>query len=205
VAIYSASMFFNYFAGLSVFYMLLCHARHIKTLFAKSSKAFKIVHLAVGGVLALFMFVLLVLGVSFMFHRPGHNDSTTAGMRCIQTMLAMILAFTLALAVAFVARFKKHLRSRMTKYSIASTLLVFLLLELWASFMFARSFVSLFNPARSSETMFFLLNFFPLMLLSIVTLTFGQPLTGTAPAPAETTEEAAAETSASKPEEVSQV
>ncbi|KAJ2559616.1 hypothetical protein EV175_000252 [Coemansia sp. RSA 1933] len=196
VAIYSVSMFFNYFSGLCVFYSLLCHSRHIKTLFAKPSKKCTIVHLSTGGIASLFMLVLLVLGVVFMFHHPGHN-SVSAGMRCLQTMLAMILAFTLTIAVAFVVRFKKHLRSRMTKCSITSTLLVFVLLELWASFMFARTFVGLNNPARRSETMFFLLNFFPLMLLSAVTLALGQPLTGVA---ADTSEEAAAETAASKPE-----
>ncbi|KAJ2552765.1 hypothetical protein EV175_003188 [Coemansia sp. RSA 1933] len=128
VAIYSVSIFFNYFSGLCIFYSLLCHSRHNKTLFARPSKKCTIVHLSTGGIVSLFMFVLLVLGVVFMFHHLGHN-SVSAGMRCLQKMLAVILAFTLAIAVSAVVHFKKHLRSRMTKYSITSTLLVFVLLD----------------------------------------------------------------------------
>ncbi|KAJ2554227.1 hypothetical protein EV175_002658 [Coemansia sp. RSA 1933] len=82
VAIYSVSIFFNYFSGLCVFYSLLCHLHHIKSLFAKPSKKSTIVHLSTGGIVSLFMLVLLVLGVVFMFRHPGHN-SISAGMRCL--------------------------------------------------------------------------------------------------------------------------
>ncbi|KAJ1664222.1 hypothetical protein EV178_004268 [Coemansia sp. RSA 1646] len=73
IAIYSASMFVNYFASLGIFYTLLCHSRNIKTLFTKPSKPLNIATLAIGGTVALTMFVLLVLVASFMFHCPGNS------------------------------------------------------------------------------------------------------------------------------------
>ncbi|KAJ2655348.1 hypothetical protein IWW48_005579 [Coemansia sp. RSA 1200] len=182
ISAYSACQFFNYFGSLCVFYTLFCNARNIKTKFGRLENGkLRYATLFIGGFFALLMLVLLILGVSFMFHRPGKHDSVVAGMRCIQTMLAMMLVFTLAMAAAFLLRLKQHLKPRMTKPIIASTALVFALLLLWTSFMFARTFVGLDSVARKSEVMFFMLNILPQILLSLTTFTLGEPLTGSAP------------------------
>ncbi|KAJ2677518.1 hypothetical protein GGI25_003153 [Coemansia spiralis] len=173
VGLYSASLFFNYYSGMCAYSGLVFGALSITKRRDPLSKR-KTRMLFTSRILLSFVpSILLIIGVAFMFHPPAHNY--VAGTRCIQTVLAIVIFVTLASAAVFIKRFSR-IRLAVDKHNITSTIVYFVLLELWAVFMFSRTLVSLHSPARTSQVMFFLLNYLPLMIICLVSFTLDKPL-----------------------------
>ncbi|KAI9500381.1 hypothetical protein GGI25_003151 [Coemansia spiralis] len=173
VALYAASMFFNLCAGLFAYVALCKGAVNLVTLFQPMTHREKLGFRAWRIVFHFCPIVLVACGVALMFHTSLRSY---AGMRCIQAVLVLILAITLLISVAFVLRLR-NMRGHMRRRTVFSSFVVCVLLGLWGSFMLARTFVSVDSPARKSETMFFLLNYLPIILICLVSMVFGEPLT----------------------------
>ncbi|KAJ2855503.1 hypothetical protein GGI22_004112 [Coemansia erecta] len=111
-----------------------------------------------------------------MFY-PLESGSVRDGIRCIQAFLGIIMCGTFILAVFFASRFRS-VRSEMSGYGIASSIVVFAMVQLWSTFMFARTFVQLDNVVRSSEALNIVLNYLPLIIAGASYLVLGEPLSG---------------------------
>ncbi|KAJ1664223.1 hypothetical protein EV178_004269 [Coemansia sp. RSA 1646] len=172
VALYAASMFFNYHAGLLAYFKLWNGAMQIVTLFQPPTSAEKRLSYALRFIFRFSPFVLTVLGVALMFHPPSRAHAS--GMHCIQVALAMVFITSLAIILAFVVRLPA-MRGHMDRRNIVSTFISLLLVEMWTLFMFVRSFVGLNNVARTSEIIFWLLNYLPIIVQCLVAMSLGEP------------------------------
>ncbi|KAJ2847720.1 hypothetical protein IWW36_003706 [Coemansia brasiliensis] len=174
LSMHVASLAFNYFTGLT-----LCGATHVsilrlKTLFQPPTTTEKAVNASVRGLFNWCPLVLFIVGLVYSFNLNNTN-SAASGMHCIQAALVMIICIILAVNVYTCWRIKAVVRS-VPKKSIFSAVVFTLLLLLWATFMLARSFVSLHNVARTSDALYGMLNYGVFIVCGIVARVFGHPL-----------------------------
>ncbi|KAJ2401891.1 hypothetical protein GGI23_001094 [Coemansia sp. RSA 2559] len=174
LAEYAASMFFNYHAGILAYFSLCKGIMQIVTQFQPPTSAERRVVNIAGFILRFVPFLLNVIGVALMFHPPS-GSASAAGIHFIQTSLAIVVLATLVLTVSFVVRFP-GMRGHMDRRTVVSTLISTLLVEIWAMFMFARTFVGLDSAARTSEVMFWMLNYIPIIAQCLAAMSLGEPL-----------------------------
>ncbi|KAJ1663604.1 hypothetical protein IW140_004805 [Coemansia sp. RSA 1813] len=175
-ATYIASMVFNFMAAQGIYDGLFSNTMLVVSKFQPPSTVVKACF-NFGAILQGWTeFALIVAGCRLMFY-PRKSGSVRDGIRCIQAFLGIIMCGTFILAVFFASRFRS-IRSEMSRYGIASSLIVFAMVQLWSTFMFARSFVQLDNVVRSSEALVVVLNYLPLIIAGISYLALGEPLSG---------------------------
>ncbi|KAJ1741441.1 hypothetical protein LPJ68_002833 [Coemansia sp. RSA 1086] len=174
LSIYVASIAFNYFTGLT-----LCSATHVailplKTLFQPPTTAEKAVNGSVRSILYMCPLVLFIVGLVYSFNL---NDTASAasGMHCIQAALVMVICVILAVNAYTAWRFKAVARS-VPKKAVLSAVVFTLLLLMWATFMLARSFVSLDNVTRTSDALYGMLNYGVFIVCGVVARVCGHPL-----------------------------
>ncbi|KAJ2655349.1 hypothetical protein IWW48_005580 [Coemansia sp. RSA 1200] len=175
VALYAASIYFNYVAGIFAYYSLCKGVIQIITLFQPPTSSEKRLMYFLHFVIRFSPQFLLIFGVAFMFH-PVPKDSVTAGIQCIRTTLAIVIAVTLGIALSFAYQLSA-MRKHMDKQVIASTFVTAFLVEMWALFMFARSFVGISSVARTSEVVFWMLDYLPIIVQCLVAIALGDPIT----------------------------
>ncbi|KAJ2452876.1 hypothetical protein EV183_002613 [Coemansia sp. RSA 2336] len=174
LSIYVASIAFNYFTGLT-----LCSATHVailplKTLFQPPTTAEKSVCKSVRGIFYWCPLVLFIVGLVYSFNL-NNTTSAASGMHCIQAALVMIICIILAVNAYTAWRFKAVARN-VPKKAVFSAVVFTLLLLLWATFMLARSFVSLDNVTRTSDALYGLLNYGVFIVCGVVARVCGHPL-----------------------------
>ncbi|KAJ1895776.1 hypothetical protein LPJ81_004889 [Coemansia sp. IMI 209127] len=174
LAEYAASMLFNYHAGILAYFSLCKGIMQIVTQFQPPTSAERRVVSIVSFTLRFVPFLLNIIGVALMFHPPS-GSASAAGIHFIQASLAIVVITTLVLAISFVVRFP-GMRGHMDRRTIVSTLISMLLVEVWAMFMFARTFAGLGSAARTSEVMFWMLNYIPIIAQCLVAMSLGEPL-----------------------------
>ncbi|KAJ2582941.1 hypothetical protein GGH95_001262 [Coemansia sp. RSA 1836] len=172
-AMYRASMLFNYHAGIQLCHLLTVMVLNLSAHFDPRITAKQIFAKAVSRLLSVCLLGLTVAAVVVMFNGdPEH--ATSAGLHMLQAILFVVLIVALGMAMAaaqVVARegavnYRKH---------VVSAVLPLLVLALWAVFMASRTLVSLDNVARSSEIMFYFLNYVPLLIIGAVMVLFNSP------------------------------
>ncbi|KAJ2559617.1 hypothetical protein EV175_000253 [Coemansia sp. RSA 1933] len=172
-AMYIASMIFNYFSGAALSNILIANSFLLWNGLDEPSGWADVCSMFMRFVMFCVEFSLTVAGVYLMFH--PHNEGTVwIGLRCLQAELGILLALVLVIAIAFsiCVWFVDYI----SVTNVISTVMTICLALLWNGFMFARLFVDLDNKARDSEKMFFLLDYFPLMLGFLIILFLGEPL-----------------------------
>ncbi|KAJ2522023.1 hypothetical protein H4217_001027 [Coemansia sp. RSA 1939] len=174
-ALYAASIYFNYVAGLFAYYSLCKGVIQIITLFQPPTSTEKRLMYFLHFVVRFSPQFLLIFGVAFMFH-PVPKDSVTVGVQCIRTALAIVIAVTLGITLSFACQLSA-MRKHMDKQVVASTFATVFLVEMWALFMFARSFVGLSSVARRSEVVFWMLDYLPIAVQCLVAIALGDPIT----------------------------
>ncbi|KAJ1991761.1 hypothetical protein GGI25_003122 [Coemansia spiralis] len=174
-ALYIGSMIFNYISGECLYDGLFANSIFLVTGYMKPSAPIRALYACLGIVQGWGEFALAVAGPTLMFH--PHSGHVAVGRTCLRVITGFLMSATFFIAVAFAFRFRA-VSYFMSKRGILSTIIVILMLELWSSYMFARLFVDLDNPARDSETVFFLLNVLPLIIGILAYLVLGEPLSG---------------------------
>ncbi|KAJ2020244.1 hypothetical protein GGI01_002345 [Coemansia sp. RSA 376] len=172
-AIYRASMFFNYHAGVQLCHLLSVMVLDLSAHFDPRITAKQIFAKAVSRLLSLCLLALTVAAVVVMFNGDP-TKATTAGLHMVQAVVFVVLVISLVMAMAaaqIVARegsvnYRKH---------IVAAILPLLLLALWAGFMASRTFVSLDNVARSNEIMLYFLNYVPLLMIGATLILLNAP------------------------------
>ncbi|KAJ2059521.1 hypothetical protein GGI17_004342 [Coemansia sp. S146] len=172
-AMYRASMFFNYHAGVQLCHLLSVMVLGLSAHFDPRITAKQIFAKAVSRLLSLCLLGLTVAAVIVMFNGDPAN-ATSAGLHMVKAIVFVVLVIALIMAMAaaqIVARegsvnYRKH---------IVATILPLLLLALWAGFMASRTFVSLDNVARSNEIMFYFLNYVPLLMIGATLILLNAP------------------------------
>ncbi|KAJ2677488.1 hypothetical protein GGI25_003123 [Coemansia spiralis] len=175
-ALYIGSMVLNYSVGLLLYNSYCVNVVLIRSKFQPPSRTSKRINYGVSFFHLFGSFGVLVCGTVLMFH-PTPDNPPAAGLKCLQVILVFVIVVTLVIVFSFAYRFKA-LRKHMSTHGVLSTIIVMFLVILWASFMLARLCVDLNNPARSSEALFFLLNYVPLILGILATLMLGEPVSG---------------------------
>ncbi|KAJ2389147.1 hypothetical protein GGI23_005895 [Coemansia sp. RSA 2559] len=175
-ATYIASMVFNFMAAQGIYDGLYANTILVVSKFQPPSTVLKACF-NFGAILQGWSeFALIIAGCKLMFY-PLESGSVRDGIRCIQAFLGIIMCGTFILAVFFVSRFRS-VRSEMSGYGIASSIVVFAMVQLWSTFMFARTFVQLDNVVRSSEALIIVLDYLPLIIAGASYLVLGEPLSG---------------------------
>ncbi|KAJ2522025.1 hypothetical protein H4217_001029 [Coemansia sp. RSA 1939] len=172
-AMYIASMIFNYFAGAALSNILIANSFLLWDGLGEPSSITMACSWAMRFVMFCIEFSLTVAGVYLMFH-PHSESSARVGLRCIQAELGILLCIVVLTVCVFLFVFRKL--EYISIGNVLSTVVTMCLALLWNAFMFARTFVDLDNVARDSQTMFFLLNYLPLMLGFLLIIFFGEPL-----------------------------
>ncbi|KAJ1782001.1 hypothetical protein LPJ59_006920 [Coemansia sp. RSA 2399] len=172
-AMYIASMIFNYFSGVALSNILIANSFLLWNRLDEPSGLASGCSMFARFVMFCVEFSLTVAGVYLMFH-PRNDGSAWLGLRCLQAELGILLGLVVIIAFAFLGcvGFVDHI----SPGNAISTVMTIILALLWNGFMFARTFVDLDNKARDSETMFFMLNYFPLMLGFLIILILGEPI-----------------------------
>ncbi|KAJ2559338.1 hypothetical protein EV175_000392 [Coemansia sp. RSA 1933] len=173
---YIVSMVFNFFAAQGVFDGLFLNTTLVVSKFLPPSSTVAACFNFGAIVLGWSEFALIVAGCRLMFF-PRENGSVRDGIRCMQAFFGIMMCTAFILAVFFASRFKS-VRSEMSRCNIASTVIVFAMVQLWSTFMFARTFVQIDNVVRSSEALVIVLNYLPLIIASASYMILGEPLCG---------------------------
>ncbi|KAJ2559615.1 hypothetical protein EV175_000251 [Coemansia sp. RSA 1933] len=175
MAEYAASIFFNYHAGLLAYFSLCTGIIQIVTQFQPPTFVEKRV-VCIASFAARFVpFLFIIIGVALMFHPPSGATASAAGVHFIQASLVIVMLVTTAITISFFVRLPS-MRGHMDRRTIVSTVGSMLLVLLWTLFMFARTFAGLDSVARTSDVVFWMLNYLPLIVQCLVAMSLGEPL-----------------------------
>ncbi|KAJ2378739.1 hypothetical protein IW150_000613 [Coemansia sp. RSA 2607] len=178
VAMYRASLFFNYFSGATLVSLIVVLVVRLAAHFNPRTGLKHWVIASVSPTYSCAALALLAAGVTLQFDdKSTVSDSSMSriGTRLVQSMLALTLAVLFGMSVWIGKIAKKQGAQYLSRQLTIGFASVGLLL-LWAAFMFARTFVELDNAARSSEIMFYLLNVVPLIFVVITAALLNAPL-----------------------------
>ncbi|KAJ2655346.1 hypothetical protein IWW48_005577 [Coemansia sp. RSA 1200] len=177
--VYKASLFFNHHAGIQLTLLLAIMVirmyGHFKP--GRSPMAHK-VWVSVARFVSICLAVLVLVGVLLMFNDNSNSPDSAGGpgIHMMQAATFVLIAAVLALAAVSAILLSGVVCLWVYKKHCAILFGSFFLLALWASFMSARTFVSLDSVARDSEVMFYLLNVLPLALVGFVFVVLRAPL-----------------------------
>ncbi|KAJ1719291.1 hypothetical protein LPJ61_006336, partial [Coemansia biformis] len=164
-SIYVASIFFNYLAAFLLGLLMIGAARPAITRFQPRTSGETWVGVVITHLIFWASVVLVIVGLVFSFKlKSGYSDA--AGAHCIQAALVLLLASTAISALIALVRIKCVVQT-LTKNAVWAGVLWAPLILLWGSFMLARTFVHVNSVARTSEILFGLLNYAPLIACSI--------------------------------------
>ncbi|KAJ2370125.1 hypothetical protein H4S02_000354 [Coemansia sp. RSA 2611] len=170
-AMYQASMFFEYHAGISLCHVTAAMAAHLFVHFHPLALTTKKYGVAASRVLSICLAVLAIAGVVVMFDA---NAGFGAGLALVQAMAFAVVAVCLAVLCA-VVRVMSRSGAGYYKRHLLMAVVVVLLLAVWAAFTGSRTFVALDSPARSSEPMVLVLGHGALLLCGLVLLGLKAP------------------------------
>ncbi|KAI9467551.1 hypothetical protein LPJ78_002770 [Coemansia sp. RSA 989] len=108
--------------------------------------------------------ILYIVGVCKMFAQDKAKD--VAGIHLIEAALLFVLMLLCVMSVYFVVAGRRQF-SKLTIPARLLFVLTWAMVVLWHSFMLARAFVSVDNVARTSEVMFYMLNFAPIFVCGL--------------------------------------
>ncbi|KAJ2693053.1 hypothetical protein GGH99_001361 [Coemansia sp. RSA 1285] len=174
-----ASLFFNHHTGIQLSLLLATMVirmyGHFKP--GRSQMAHK-VWVSVARFVSICLAVLVLVGVLLMFNDSSDSPASAGGpgIHLMQAATFVLVAAALALAAVSAILMSGVVCLWVYKKHCAILYGSLFLLALWASFMSARTFVSLDNAARDSEVMFYLLNVLPLALVGLVFVVLRAPL-----------------------------
>ncbi|KAJ2514975.1 hypothetical protein H4217_005451 [Coemansia sp. RSA 1939] len=177
--VYKASLFFNHHTGIQLSLLLATMVirmyGHFKP--GRSQMAHK-VWVSVARFVSICLAVLVLVGVLLMFNDSSDSPASAGGpgIHLMQAATFVLVAAALALAAVSAILMSGVVCLWVYKKHCAILYGSLFLLALWASFMSARTFVSLDNAARDSEVMFYLLNVLPLALVGLVFVVLRAPL-----------------------------
>ncbi|KAJ2900254.1 hypothetical protein IWW38_000598 [Coemansia aciculifera] len=172
-AMYRASMFFNYHAGIQLCHLLTTMVFNLSAHFDPRITSKQTFAKGVSRLLSLCLLALTVAAVVVMFNGdPEH--ATSAGLHMIQAAVFIVLIVSLAMAMAAAQIVSRDGAVNYRKH-IVSAILPLLALALWAVFMASRTLVSLDNVARSSEIAFYFLNYAPLLMIGGIMVLLNSP------------------------------
>ncbi|KAJ1735655.1 hypothetical protein LPJ72_001774 [Coemansia sp. Benny D160-2] len=177
--VYKASLFFNHHAGIQLTLLLATMVirmyGHFKP--GRSQMAHK-VWVSVARFVSICLAVLVLVGVLLMFNDSSDSAASAGGpgIHLMQAATFVLVAAALALAAVSAILMSGVVCLWVYKKHCAILYGSLFLLALWASFMSARTFVSLDSAARDSEVMFYLLNVLPLALVGLVFVVLRAPL-----------------------------
>ncbi|KAJ1664220.1 hypothetical protein EV178_004266 [Coemansia sp. RSA 1646] len=167
-SVYGTSVFFNYLAGvcaLNAAYRLHDSTPMRRNLLVSTERHGK---LAVLFLMAFVPLALLICGIALMFNPPNEMQRAV-GANFLRALAVLVSLTSITIFVLFAGQYemmRKHVSARKILMAISASLMV----GLWSVFMCVRSYMSLSNPTRSSETVFLLLNFLPITLGSAAAL-----------------------------------
>ncbi|KAJ2746869.1 hypothetical protein GGI20_001022 [Coemansia sp. BCRC 34301] len=172
-ALYRASLFFNYFAGIQLCHLLTAMVLNLTAHFDPRITAAQIFAKTVSRLLSLCLTGLVVAAVIVMFNGDPASASS-AGSHMVLAVLVVVLVVALAMAMAaaqIVARegavnYRKH---------VVAAILPLLALALWAVYMGVRTLVSVSNVARTNEVMFYFMNYVPLLMAGATLVLLNAP------------------------------
>ncbi|KAJ2706643.1 hypothetical protein FB645_001393 [Coemansia sp. IMI 203386] len=173
-----ASVAMDYFTGILLGNLCLVIVLKLSSHWTPVAGKTRLSLVTIPYVTACILVGVVIAAVAKMFtdtQNMASGPMNGVSARLLQVALSLVLA---QCVVAYLMVFSLMRRDG-AKYLLRQLLTVVCcvsLVALWASFMLARTFVVLSNPARSSEVMFYLLSFLPLFLTVALMTVLSSPL-----------------------------
>ncbi|KAJ2078566.1 hypothetical protein H4R24_004390 [Coemansia sp. RSA 988] len=172
-ALYKASMFFNYHAGVELAHVLVVLTIQLVEHFNLPLKSQWRRYLILGSRLFNVCLTAVILaGVVVMLDAENNGP----GLRLLQGVAFVIVLLCLGLFITTVVSTMGKVGASLYKRHYAVLFISLLLLAVWAAYCGGRGFVALDLPARNSQVVFYLLSYMPLMLMVAVFVAAKAPL-----------------------------
>ncbi|KAJ2001250.1 hypothetical protein GGI04_003814 [Coemansia thaxteri] len=171
-AIYQASLFFNFLAGVELCHLLSVTVLGLGAHFDPRITVKQIFARTFSRLLSVCLVGLLVAAVVLMFDaNPVH---TSAGSHMVQAVLFAVLLVSVLMAV-FAAQVTAIDGSVFYRRHFVAVIVPLLLVGVWAGYMVSRTFLPVDSVARTSEALLYGLNYAPLLLAGLTLIALDAP------------------------------
>ncbi|KAJ2807385.1 hypothetical protein H4R20_001313 [Coemansia guatemalensis] len=172
-ALYKASMFFNYHAGVELAHVVAVLTIQLVVHFNPLRKPQWQRYLVLASrLLNLCLTAVVLAGVVVMFDA----ESNGPGLRLLQGVAFAIVLLCFVLGIAAPTFTMRKVGASLYKRHYAVLFISLQLMAVWAVYFGSRGFVALDSPARNSQVAFYLLGYMPLMLMVAVFVASKAPL-----------------------------